>query len=208
MEPIVVPLHSRGLERAERATSLVDAVSALNLGLAARSRLGAGGGAEALGWAELAVSAGLVVAAVLVAKGRASFGRWISALAGLVLLLEGMSRIYGPKGHPSWALTFNGVVLLAMAAAAPWLEQRRRARRFLRLDDEGAEYRRNRLRSWSVRRADVVACKIGANEALLRTGNGKTLRVDLADLHNRDDATAALRSWAAAHAIPGGEDTE
>jgi hypothetical protein len=205
LEPIVVPLHSRALERAEKGMSLVDAVSALNLGFAARDRLGAGGGAAALGFLELAVSVALLVAAVLVVTGRASFGRWISALAGVVLMLEGMSRMYGPRGHASWALTLNGVALLAVAIAAPWLEKRRRARRFLRLDDDGAQYRRNRLRFWRVSRADVVYCAIGTDEAVFHTTRGRTFRVDLADLHNRDEASAALRSWAAAHGIPGDE---
>lgn len=197
-----MPLHSRRLERAERLTSLVDAISGLTLGFAAWERIGRGGGAAMIGWAELAVSAALLVAAVLVAVGNRAVGRWIGVFAGLVFLLEALSRIYGPKGRPSLAHALNGIVLMSLAYLGPWLEDRKRARRILRLDDHGVSYRRNRLRSWYVPRVHLVRCWIGADEAVLYTRDGRERRIDLADLHNRAEVEAALSAWTAAHGVP------
>jgi hypothetical protein len=202
-EAVVVPLQSRRLERAERLTSLVDAISGLTLGFAAWERIGRGGGAAALGWAELAVSAALLVAAVLVAMGNGAVGRWIGLFAGLVFLLEALSRIYGPKGRPSLAHALNGIVLMAVAYLSPWLEERRRARRMLTLDDHGVSYRRSKLRgNWYVPRVHLVRCSIGADDAVLYTHDGRERRIDLADLHNRAEVENALIAWAAAHGVP------
>lgn len=199
----MVPLHSRRLERAERLTSLVDAISGLTLGFAAWDRIGRSGGAAALGWAELAVSAALLVAAVLVALGHREVGRWIGVFAGTVFLLEGVSHIYGPKGRPSLAQALNGIVLLALAYLSPWLEQRRRVRRILTLDDHGVSYRRRKLRgNWYVPRVSLLRCWIGPDEAVLYTRDGRERRIDLADLHNRAEVEAALSAWAAAHGVP------
>ncbi|HEV8242225.1 MAG TPA: hypothetical protein VGS57_22855 [Thermoanaerobaculia bacterium] len=201
-EAVVVPLHSRRLERSETMMAALDGLSGLNLALEARERLSRGGGATVLGWAELAVAAVLLITTVAMLRGRRHFGRWVSGLAGIVLLLDGLSRTYGPKGHPSWALTLNGLVLLTMTGLAPRLEARRRARRVLRLDGEGIIYRRNRLRRFTVPRANIASLVIDGPTALVRTRNGGERRIDLGDLHNRDEAEAALRAWAAAAAVP------
>lgn len=200
---IVVQLHSRKMERAERLASLVDAISGITLGFAAWERIGRGGGAAMLGWAELAVSAALLVAAVLVAIGNDKVGRSISVFAGLVFLLEAMSRIYGPKGRPSLAHALNGIVLMGLAYLDPWLHDRKRRRRLLRFDAGGVSFRRNRLRRWFVPRTEIVRWSIERDEALLHTRDGGARRIDLADLYNRDEAAAALRAWGAAYAIPG-----
>lgn len=117
-----------------------------------------------------------------------------------MLLLEGWSKTYGPKGHPSWALTLNGLVLLVMAVLAPRLAAFRAARRSLRLDG-GIAYRRNRFRRFAVTRDEVAALSFGDREAVLQTRDGRSFRIDLADLHNRDEVEAALRTWAAAHGV-------
>ena len=200
-EAIVVPLHSRRMERAETMMALLDGVSAINLALEGRERL-ARGGAALLGWAELAVAAVLVATAVAMLRGRHHFGRFVSGLAGVVLLLDGLSRIYGPKGHPSWALTLNGLVLLAVAALAPRLAARREALRALRLDDTGISYRRTRFRRFAMPRAEIAGLAIDERAAVLRARDGRERRIDLGDLHNRDEAEAALRAWAAAHGVP------
>jgi hypothetical protein len=200
-EAVVVPLSSRRGEKVERVQAAIDGVSAVMLALEARERLARGGGAAALGWAELAVAALLAAATIAMLRGRSHFGRWVSALAGLVLLLEGLSKTYGPKGHPSWALTLNGLLLLAMAAMAPRFEAWRARRRVLRLDDEGISYRRSRLRAFEVRRGDVASVAIGETLALVRTRGGRERRIDLADLHDRSEVVAALGAWSAAHGI-------
>ena len=201
-DAVVVPLHSRRMERAETMMALLDGISAINLALEARERLARGAGAAVLGWAELAVAAVLAAAAVAMLRGRRHFGRFVSGLAGVVLLLDGLSRTYGPKGHPSWALTLNGLVLLAVAALAPRLAARREALRVLRLDRDGISYRRNRLRRFAMARAEVAGLAIGERAAVLRARDGGERRIDLADLHNRDEAEAALRAWATAHDVP------
>jgi hypothetical protein len=201
----VIPLESRRLERAERMTALVDGVSALTIALEARERLARGGPAAALGWAELGVAALLVVTAVLVVRGRSELGRWVSGLAGVVLLLEGVSKTWGPKGHPSYALLLNGLVLLAVAGAAPWLDGRRRALRVLRLDDDGVGYRRNRFRRFSARREEIARVTLDGRAAILHARDGGTHRIDLADLHNADAARDALVAWASSHGVPIGD---
>lgn len=200
---IVVQLHSRRIERAERLTSLVDAISGITLGFAAWERIGRGGGAALLGWAELAVSAALLVAAVLVAIGNAKVGRSIGVFAGLVFLLEAVSHIYGPKARPSLAQALNGIVLMALAYLGPWLQDRKKRQRLLRFDYSGVSFRRNRFRRWLVPRSEIVRWSIERDEALLHTRDGGARRIDLADLYNRDEAAAALRAWGAAYAIPG-----
>jgi hypothetical protein len=100
--PLVIPLASRRLERAETAQALIDGVSAVTLALEARERLGHGGGGAALGWAELAVAALLVGVAATVVRGRAHFSRWVSALAGVVLLLEPRWRRMVRQSAPGW----------------------------------------------------------------------------------------------------------
>jgi hypothetical protein len=192
---VVVPLASRRLERLETMQALVDAVSAFTLGVQARERLDQRGPMAVFGWAELAIALLLVAATVALLGRRRRYGRWISALGGIMLLLEGWSKTYGPKGHPSWALTLNGLALLVLAALAPWIETRRAARRVLRLDG-GVTYRLNRFRGFQVARHDVAALSIGEPAALVRTRDGRTLRIDLADLRNREEVEAALRAWA------------
>ena len=201
-EAVVVPLRSRRMERAETMMAALDGVSALNLALEGRERLARGGGAAVLGWAELAVAAVLLVTAIAMLRGRRHLGRWVSGLAGIVLLLDGLSRTYGPKGHPSWALTLNGVVLLVLVLLAPRLAARREALRVLRLDGDGISYRRNRFRRFAVSRAEIAGIAIDDRSAVVRRRQGGERRIDLADLHNRDEAEAALRAWAAAHGVP------
>ena len=198
----MVPLHSRRMERAETMMALLDGISAINLALEARERLARGAGAAALGWAELAVAALLVATAIAMLRGRHHFGRFVSTLAGVVLLLDGLSRTYGPKGHPSWALTLNGLVLLAVAALAPRLAARREALRVLRLDGDGISYRRNRFRRFALPRGEIAGLAIDARAAVLRARNGRERRIDLDDLRNRTEAEAALRAWAVAHDVP------
>ena len=199
---VVVPLHSRRMERAETMMAGLDGVSALNLALEARERIARGGGAAALGWAELAVAAVLVAAAIAMLRGRPHLGRFVSGLAGIVLLLDGLSRTYGPKGHPSWALTLNGVVLLVMTALAPRIAARRDAARVLRLDGNGISYRRNRFRRFAIPLSEIAGVAIDERAAVLRVRDGRERRIDLADLHTRAEAEAALRAWAAANGVP------
>lgn len=201
-DAVVVPLRFRRHDRAEMALAALDGVSSINLALEARERLARGGGAAALGWAELAVAALLAAATVAVLRGRRRFGRWVSGLAGIVLLLDGLSKTYGPKGHPSWALTLNGLLLIALALIAPRLEARRASRRVLRLAGDGITYRRNRWQGFAVRREDVVALSIGERDAALRLRDGGEHKIDLAGLHDRSEAEAALRAWAATHDVP------
>jgi hypothetical protein len=196
--PVVVPLASRRRERAERMQALLDGISGVTLALQARERLGRGGPAAALGWAEIAVAVLLVATAVALVRGRHHLGRWVSALAGVVLLCEGIAKTWGPKGHPSWALTLNGLVLLAMTALAPVLEARRARLWALRLDGAGLSYRRGLFRRFAVRREQIARVEINARAAHVRLRNGRGLRLDLADLHNHDELEAALRKWAAA----------
>jgi len=182
--------------------ALVDVISALTLAGAARERLDRGGGAAAIGWAELAVAALLVLATVAMLRRRGALAGWTGGLAGGVLLLEGLSKIYGPKGHPSWALTLNGVVLVVASALGPRLAARRKARRALRLSDGGLAYRRSRMRRFTLSRAEVDSLTLDPTHAIVRTTAGDERRIDLADLHNRADVEAALRTWAAAQGVP------
>ncbi len=205
---VVVPLRYRRHDRAEMALAAIDGLSAVNLALEARARLARGGGAAALGWAELAVAVLLAAATVAMLRGRRHFGRWVSGLAGVVMLLDGLSKTYGPKGHPSWALTLNGLLLIGLAAIAPRLEARRAARRVLRLDGGGLTYRRNRWSGFAVRREDVVALSIGERDAVVRLRDGGERKIDLAGLHERGEAETALRDWAAAHDVPSTPGTE
>lgn len=207
-DAVVVPLRFRRHDRAEMVLAAIDGVSSINLALEARERLARGGGAALLGWAELAVAALLAAATVAMLRGRRHFGRWVSGLAGVVLLLDGLSKTYGPKGHPSWALTLNGLLLIALAAIAPRLEARRASRRMLRLDADGIAYRRSRWSGFAVRREDVVALSIGERDALVRLRDGAERKIDLAGLHERGDAETALRNWAAAHDVPSTPGTE
>jgi hypothetical protein len=181
---------------------LIDALSSLNLALEAGERLSRGGRGALLGWAELLVAAFLVAATLAMLRGHARFGRWVEGLAGAVLLLDGLSKTYGPKGHPSWALTLNGLVLIGIGALAPQLEARREARRGLRLDDGGLTYRRNRWRRFVVARGDIREVAIGPRDALVHTTDGRSLRIDLTDLRNRAQVERGLREWATATGVP------
>jgi hypothetical protein len=202
MPPRILRLESRALERAERVGALIDGFSAVSLALEARERLDGGGPTSVLGGAEILVAGLLVVVAVLALRGRSEYGPWVSGLAGVVLVLEGLSKTWGPKGHPSWALVLNGAVLLALAARAPWFDERRRARRVLTLDDDGVAFRRNRFRRFTLRREDTARLTLDTGEAVFHTRDGRPRRIDLADLHNAAEVSAAIRAWASEHAVP------
>ncbi len=205
--PVVIQLSSRRVERIQRMSVALDGISAINLAVEARDRLGRGGGTSVFGWVELGVAALLAVATVMLVRGRAALARWVDGLAGAVMLLDGFGRAFEPHRHIGWPLVLNGVALLGVAVAAPWIDARRSSRRTLRLDGDALAYRRFRFRRFTVPRAEISGLVFAPDQVSIHTRSGRPRRINLADLHNRDEVETALRTWASSWGVPVDEAT-
>ncbi len=205
MEPVTVVLRSKRRQRAvavQKLQHLLPAILLLGDGAATMARDPAG---VELGIALLEMVSGALFVLAAVRRIRAAIRNrqpgahhashgidWIDVFAAGVIFAETVER-YHRTGHIVRPNILMIVTLLAFAFLHDRITAFAEHRRALRISDEGLAvggrpFRRSLKASWSALRSIEIADRF----VTIETKSGRTKRIDLADLDNREPVEAAL----------------
>jgi hypothetical protein len=216
-DDLVVPLHSRRRQRGVLAQKLQHVIAGAGLFFSGMQSLSAGAhGLElALAIAGM-ITAGLLIAAFAravrgVARARGTHAHpahhhhavdWIDIFAAAMLFAEAAEK-YHLRGHIWRPETLAAVATLAIGLLHGRLAARNEQRRSMRLTGDHLVIggRNKFVRRFTARWDEIADISIGDREASIRTHQGKTRRLNLADLENapavRDALTRAQERLAA-----------
>lgn len=200
-ETISVPLHSKRRQRAQLVQHLQHAIPAFGLAMGGLTALHAGvhGFEFGLAIAEVVTSTVLVVALARHLRHRHdAHGHtgidWITIFAAAMLFTEAGEK-WNHSGHWFSPQTLTAVATLVTALLSERLSARRQRRRMLHISGDEIAIARGPFRTkFSVPWHDVKAIELTDHEALIHTHTGKHERLNLKDLHNAHDVTAALHT--------------
>ncbi len=200
---VVIPLPSLGRERALRFSVLVDAVTAVTLGIAGWHSFTEGH--PALGCASIAAAVFMVVAAVRELRGthgHGGFHAWADVAALTMTLVEAWHK-HAEGRNPRTSVVL-AIVLLARLVFTTRLRGLRRAE----IDAHGIFVRSSPFRSFRLAWSDVARVEIDAASATFTRVDGGTHSLALRRLRDGtrigerlSEAVARLRPDAAAPAL-------
>jgi hypothetical protein len=208
MDPIVVPLLSRRLERALAVQKLNHAVPTVGLVAAGMQALknGARGWDLALACVEIGTSVLLVVTiarGVRAARKTDARGKethrphhlhridWIDIWAAAVLFAEAAER-WHLRHHIARPTILTALLTLGLGLSHGRITAFRRRRRSLRISAEGIYVGGRPFSAFSAPWRDIAAIVVDRRAGEIRTRSGRVRRLDLADLENADAVRAAL----------------
>lgn len=202
-DDLVVPLHSRRRRRGELVQKLNHAIPAAGLLTAAFQALNAGAHGVELALAVAEIVTSVVLLRLLVKSVRevrapraahAHHGvDWYDIWAAGMLLLEAAERYHLRHRLPAATLT-TAAATLAIGLLHGRLAARNERRRSMRLTgDQLVIGGRNKfVKPFRARWDEIAEIRIDDREAAIRTHQGKTRRVNLADLENAPAVRDAL----------------
>ncbi|HEU4629736.1 MAG TPA: hypothetical protein VFS08_08310, partial [Gemmatimonadaceae bacterium] len=190
---VVVPLHVRALERAERLQMLLELPPAAALLLEALHRMrasGASAGDHLLAAAELATSAALLVLTARELRGRRHrpSTRSVAAAdlaAGGMLTAEWADAVAHGGKYVSPTL-LSAAVAFTLALLPLWIPDWRTRRRTLRLDEQGLRYRASLRRRVRAEWRELTAVARRGERVELHRHDGRPRVIDLRALANGD----------------------
>jgi hypothetical protein len=202
---VVIPLALRRVSRATRLQVLLQLPPALALLVSASTRLSSGGSVAgtALGAAQIAGAALLVMVSLRELAGRAGHRRLaaVDLTAGLLLLLEWGSRLAEGGKLFSPAL-LSGVVGMVLGLVPLWAPDWRTRRRAVRLDGVGISYRSSPLRGFRVDWAELASVGRSGGRMELRSRDGRIRAVRLDALENAEPVWVAVSAAARRAGVP------
>ena len=202
MDPIVVPLLSRRLNRAQAAQKLNHAIPTAGLVLAGIQALknGARGFDLALALVEIGTSVVLVATIGRSVREARKGGKgqhhahgidWIDIWAAAVLFVEAAER-WHLKHHIARPTILTALITLGLGLSHGRMMAFKRRRRSLRISAEGIYVGGRPFNTFTARWPDIAAIVVTERSAEIRTRNGRVRRLDLADLENADAVRAAI----------------
>jgi hypothetical protein len=211
-DDVVVPLHSRLRRRGQLAQKLQHAIPTVGLLTAAFQALNAGAHGVELALAVAEIVTSVVLLRLLVRSIRAVRAPgvdhahhgvdWYDIWAAGMLFLEAAERYHLRHRIPAASLT-TAAATLAIGLLHGRLAARNEQRRSMRLTSDHLVIggRNKFVRRFTARWDEIAEIRIGDREAAIRTHQGKTRTLNLADLENapavRDALTRAQERWAA-----------
>jgi hypothetical protein len=200
---IVVPLHSRRRKRGLLAQKLQHVIAAAGLFFSGMQSLSAG----AEGLERMLAVAGMLTAGLLIGafarelrgvtrahgEHRAHGVDWMDIFAAGVLFAEAAEK-WHLRGHIWRPETLAGIATLGVGLFHGRLAARNERRRSMRLTQDHLVIggRIKFARPFTARWSEIADITIGDREAAIRTHQGKTRRLNLADLENAPTVRAAL----------------
>jgi hypothetical protein len=192
---IEVPLDDTRVAIADRIQLIQDVAGALILMPAAFRRLQSGD------WVSImlgVVEAIAIVLAVLSARSElrgkhesSKYVDWTNLFVAAAMMLEyayGLTvgrKVFSP-------LITTAVVMVVLAFMRPKMLARRRARRVMRISDEGLAVRFNKWRGLDLKWADVAAVSNEPNAVRFHLTDGTTREIPLRFYRNREEVSAAI----------------
>jgi hypothetical protein len=200
---IVVPLHSRRRKRGLLAQKLQHVIAAAGLFFSGMQSLSAG----AEGLERMLAVAGMLTAGLLIGafarelrgvtrahgEHRAHGVDWMDIFAAGVLFAEAAEK-WHLRGHIWRPETLAAIATLGVGLFHGRLAARNERRRSMRLTQDHLVIggRIKFARPFTARWSEIADITIGDREAAIRTHQGKTRRLNLADLENAPTVRAAL----------------
>jgi len=202
---VVVPLHSRRLQRALAVQKLNHAVPTIGLIAAGAQALrhGAQGFELALAIVEIVTSAfliGSLVRSIRAARAsRVTAQRhhghgidWVDIWAAGVLFAEAGER-WHLHHHVARPIILNGLLTLALGLAHGRMTAFRQRRRSMRLTADGIDVPGKPFMAFRARWKDIAAVRVSKTSAEIHTRRGQVRRLDLLDLENAAEVRVALQ---------------
>jgi hypothetical protein len=203
MQPTIIPLDDRRLERASKAEAFQQAIAAVVLFSAGYDRF------------ESSTGGALIFAAALIAAGgmllwtafRAFRGKvpWhpglLNLAAGVALLTEWAVKLAADGGKIIKPSLVMAVLSLGLGLFHPFIERRRASHRFLRLDADGISYRRGGFRRFDVRWDALESISVLPKEILFQRRSGRPHRIPLRHLGNAAEVVEVVLSASRAAGI-------
>ncbi len=203
---LIVPLHSRRRNRGALAQKLQHVIAGAGLFFSGVQSLSAHaeGLERTLAIAGM-ITAGLLIAAFLRELRGATRARdahpddahhhrgvdWIDIFAAGMLFAEAAEK-YHIRGHIWRPETLAGLATLGVGLFHGRLAARKERQRSLRVTSDGVVVGRRFFGAFTARWDQIAELSIGEREATIRTHEGKTRRLNLADLENAPAVRAAL----------------
>ena len=202
MDSLVVPLHSRRLERAQLLQKINHAIPAAGLLVTGMQALaeGAGGIGLALAIVEIVTSAMLIVTFARGVRATRRTGPrehshsgvdWIDIWAAGVLFAEAAER-WHLTHHLSRPTILTAMITLGLGLFHGRIAASSQRRRAVRITAEGIYVGARPFRGLNARWADVASISAAGQVAEVRTRGGRVRRVDLTDLRNAEEVRAAF----------------
>ena len=203
MDPILVPLLSRRMNRAQAMQKLNHAVPTVGLVVAGVQALkeGAGGFDLALAIVEIGTSVVLVATIARSIRDARKGGNretqrahgidWVDIWAAAVLFVEAAER-WHLRHHIARPLILTAFLTLGLGLAHGRMTAFRHRRRSLRISAEGIYVGGRPFNTFRSQWNDIAAIVVTERSAEIRTRNGRVRRLNLADLENADAVRAAI----------------
>lgn len=217
MDPIVVPLVSRRLNRAQAMQKLNHAVPAMGLIVAGVQALKEGARGFDLALAIVEIGTSVVLVATIgrsIREARKGGKRepqhahgidWVDIWAAAVLFAEAAER-WHLRHHIARPLILTAFLTLGLGLFHGRMTAFRRRRRSLRISTEGLYVSGRPFSTFTAPWRDIAAIVIAGRSAEIRTRTGRVRRLDLADLENADDVRVALEEAQARLAAVGADE--
>ncbi len=201
---VVVPLHSRRMNRALTAQKLNHAVPTIGLIASGFQALrhGAAGFELALAVVEIVTSAFLIGSLARTIRAErakttvpdrhhAHTVDWVDIWAAGVLFAEAAER-WHLRHHLARPIILNAVLTLALGLGHGPMTALRHRRRAMRLSDDGLTIPGKPFMSFRARWPEIAAVRVTNASAEIRTRAGRVRRLDLLDLENAAEVRTAL----------------
>jgi hypothetical protein len=128
---------------------------------------------------------------------------WFDLAAGGFLIFEAFHGAVHKPGYlrPQF---LSGVVTIGLGLFHERFHALQKRRRYLKLDEDGLEFRLTRFRRLTLRWEELTAVEVGGSVAIFHRSDGKRHRVRLNLLHNADEVRRGIAEHARAAGVRSG----